>query len=127
MHTLGTMAVLSVALGACANPFGTPGGTIEYPGSGAGPNAVAVYVVNDKDTVASISKRYGVPKLTYVVGQPSDTLAKMRVQKANPAIDVAWLAGSATHRRLTSPPAGSSRSGWAAHHARCPGQCNHPD
>ncbi|MCA0304016.1 MAG: M23 family metallopeptidase [Proteobacteria bacterium] len=66
MHTLGTMAVLSVALGACANPFGTPGGTIEYPGSGAGPNAVAVYVVNDKDTVASVSKRYGVAEQTII-------------------------------------------------------------
>ncbi len=66
MRTLGTMAVLSVALGACANPFGTPGGTIEYPGSGAGPNAVAVYVVNDKDTVASISRRYGVPEQTII-------------------------------------------------------------
>jgi murein DD-endopeptidase MepM/ murein hydrolase activator NlpD len=60
------MAVLSVALGACANPFGTPGGTMEYPGSGAGPGAVAVYVVNDKDTVASISKRYGVPEQTII-------------------------------------------------------------
>ena len=66
MHTLGTMAVLSVALGACANPFGTPGGTIEYPGSGAGPNAVAVYVVNEKDTVASISRRYGVSEQTII-------------------------------------------------------------
>ena len=66
MHTLGTMAVLSVALGACANPFGTPGGTIEYPGSGAGPNAVAVYVVNEKDTVASVSRRYGVSEQTII-------------------------------------------------------------
>jgi murein DD-endopeptidase MepM/ murein hydrolase activator NlpD len=60
------MAVLSVALGACANPFGTPGGTIEYPGSGAGPNAVAVYVVNEKDTVASVSRRYGVSEQTII-------------------------------------------------------------
>ncbi len=60
MRTLGTMAALSVALGACSNPFGTPGGTIEYPGSGAGPGAVPVYVVNEKDTVASVSQRYGV-------------------------------------------------------------------
>ena len=65
-HTLGTMAVLSVALGACANPFGPPGGTMEYPGSGAGPGAAATYVVNEKDTVESISQRYGVPVQTII-------------------------------------------------------------
>ena len=66
MRTLGTTAVLSVALGACANVFGPKGGTMEYPGSGAGPNAVAVYVVNEKDTVDSISQRYGVPSQTII-------------------------------------------------------------
>jgi murein DD-endopeptidase MepM/ murein hydrolase activator NlpD len=66
MCTLGITAALSVALGACANPFGTRGGTIEYPGSGAGSQAVAVYVVNDKDTVESISQRYGVPSQTII-------------------------------------------------------------
>lgn len=60
MHTLGTMAVLSVALGACNTVMGAREGTMEYPGSGAGPNAVPVYVVKDKDTVESISRRYGV-------------------------------------------------------------------
>jgi murein DD-endopeptidase MepM/ murein hydrolase activator NlpD len=35
-------------------------GTMEYPGSGAGPNAVPVYVVKNKDTVDSIAERYGV-------------------------------------------------------------------
>jgi murein DD-endopeptidase MepM/ murein hydrolase activator NlpD len=66
MRTLGTTAVLSVALGACSNVFGPKGGTMEYPGSGAGPNAVAVYVVNEKDTVDSISQRYGVPSQTII-------------------------------------------------------------
>jgi len=66
MRTLGTTAALSVALGACANVFGPKGGTMEYPGSGAGPNAVAVYVVNEKDTVDSISQRYGVPSQTII-------------------------------------------------------------
>ena len=64
MRTLGITAALSVALGACSNVFGPKGGTMEYPGSGAGPQAVAVYVVNDKDTVESISQRYGVPVKT---------------------------------------------------------------
>lgn len=66
MRTLGTTAALSVALGACSNVFGPRGGTMEYPGSGAGPNAVAVYVVNEKDTVDSISQRYGVSSQTII-------------------------------------------------------------
>jgi murein DD-endopeptidase MepM/ murein hydrolase activator NlpD len=66
MRTLGITAALSVALGACSNVFGPRGGTMEYPGSGAGPNAVAVYVVNEKDTVDSISQRYGVPSQTII-------------------------------------------------------------
>ena len=66
LRTLGTTAALSVALGACSNVFGPKGGTMEYPGSGAGPNAVAVYVVNEKDTVDSISQRYGVPSQTII-------------------------------------------------------------
>ena len=39
MHTLGTMAVLSVALGACNTVMGAREGTMEYPGSAAGRNA----------------------------------------------------------------------------------------
>src|SRR5215204_6451349 len=66
MRTLGTTAALSVALGACSEVFGPKGGTTEYPGSGAGPQAVAVYVVNDKDTVEGVSQRFGVPVQTIV-------------------------------------------------------------
>ncbi len=66
MHTLGTMAVLSVALGACNTVMGAREGTMEYPGSAAGPNAVPVYVVKDKDTVEGLSRRYGVPTQTII-------------------------------------------------------------
>ena len=66
MHTLGTMAVLSVALGACNTVMGAREGTMEYPGSAAGPNAVPVYVVRDKDTVDGLSRRYGVPSQTII-------------------------------------------------------------
>src|SRR5262245_10195757 len=65
-RTLGTTAALSVALGACSTLYGARQGTIEYPGSGAGPGATAVYVVKDKDTVDSLSQRYGVPVQTIV-------------------------------------------------------------
>src|SRR5262245_10877228 len=66
MRTLGTTAALTVALGACSNPFGPRPGTTEYPGSGAGPGAAAVYVVNEKDTVDSVSQRFGVPSQTII-------------------------------------------------------------
>ncbi len=66
MHALGTMAVLSVALGACNTVMGAREGTMEYPGSAAGPNAVPVYVVKDKDTVDGLSRRYGVPSQTII-------------------------------------------------------------
>jgi murein DD-endopeptidase MepM/ murein hydrolase activator NlpD len=60
------MAAVSVALGACSNFMGARDGTMEYPGSAAGPNAVAVYVVKDKDTVESLSQRYGVASQTII-------------------------------------------------------------
>ncbi|MDI1285099.1 MAG: M23 family metallopeptidase [Reyranella sp.] len=66
LRTLGTMAVLSVVLGACNTVMGAREGTMEYPGSGAGPNAVPVYVVKDKDTVEALSFKYAVPIQTIV-------------------------------------------------------------
>src|SRR5258708_2577105 len=65
-RTLGITAVLSVALGACSTIYGAREGTIEYPGSGAGPGAAAVYVVKDKDTVEGVSQRYGVSAQTVI-------------------------------------------------------------
>src|SRR5260370_15216180 len=63
-RTLGMTAALAVALGACSNLYGARDGTIEYPGHGAGHAAAAVYGVKEKDTVESVSKRYGVPGQT---------------------------------------------------------------
>ncbi|MBR2819773.1 MAG: M23 family metallopeptidase [Reyranella sp.] len=65
-RTLGTMAVLSVVLGACNTVMGAREGTMEYPGSAAGPNATPVYVVKDKDTVEGLSRRYGVSTQTII-------------------------------------------------------------
>jgi putative spermidine/putrescine transport system substrate-binding protein len=47
----------------------------------------------------AFTKRHGI-KITYVPGQPANTLAKMRAQRANPSIDVAWLAGAAIWQSL---------------------------
>src|SRR5262249_60342113 len=72
-RTLGTTAVLSVALGACAKFYPARGGPIEYPGSGAAPGTPAIYVVKDKDTVDSVAQRYGV--------QPQAIIARNNLQK----------------------------------------------
>jgi murein DD-endopeptidase MepM/ murein hydrolase activator NlpD len=40
--------------------YGAREGTMEYPGSAAGPNAVPTYVVKNKDTIDGIANRYGV-------------------------------------------------------------------
>jgi murein DD-endopeptidase MepM/ murein hydrolase activator NlpD len=51
-------------LGSCTSMdnllYGGREGTMEYPGSGAGPNAVPTYVVKNKDTVDGVAQRYGV-------------------------------------------------------------------
>src|SRR5213080_2074544 len=48
-------------LGACSTVlYGAREGTMEYPGSGAGPDAVPTYVVKNKDTLDGIASRYGV-------------------------------------------------------------------
>jgi murein DD-endopeptidase MepM/ murein hydrolase activator NlpD len=46
--------------------YGAREGTMEYPGSAAGPNAVPTYVVKQKDTVDSIANRYGVSRQSIV-------------------------------------------------------------
>jgi murein DD-endopeptidase MepM/ murein hydrolase activator NlpD len=46
--------------------YGAREGTMEYPGSGAGPNAVPTYVVKQKDTVDGIASRYGVTRQSIV-------------------------------------------------------------
>lgn len=66
-RTLLVAVALSAALGACQNMlYGAREGTIEYPGSGAGPNAVPVYVTKDRDTVDAIAQRFGVSTQTIV-------------------------------------------------------------
>jgi lipoprotein NlpD len=66
MRTLVITAALAAALGACSTMFGARQGTIEYPGSAAGPSAVPVYVTTDKDTVDSLAERYGVSSQTII-------------------------------------------------------------
>jgi murein DD-endopeptidase MepM/ murein hydrolase activator NlpD len=44
--------------------YGAREGTMEYPGSGAGPDAAPTYVVKNKDTLDGIASRYGVSSQT---------------------------------------------------------------
>ena len=57
------MATLTAVLGCTSMDnvlYGAREGTMEYPGSAAGPDAVPTYVVKNKDTVDGIASRYGV-------------------------------------------------------------------
>lgn len=69
-RTLVITAAVSAVLGACTPVdrvfYGAREGTMEYPGSGAGPNAVPVYVAKDKDTVDSLAERFGVSSQTII-------------------------------------------------------------
>ena len=69
-RTLGIAVVLSAALGACSSVenvmYGAREGTIEYPGSGAGANAVPSYVAKNKDTVDGVAQRFGVSPQTII-------------------------------------------------------------
>src|SRR5258708_39095247 len=89
-------------LGACTSMdnvlYGAREGTMEYPGSGAGPNAVPTHVVKNKDTADGIAYRYRVSTQSIVdrnrlqpphplrAGQP---LALPRAKAAAPVTDPA--------------------------------------
>src|ERR1700743_128014 len=63
-RSLTITVTLTAALGACTSMdntlYGAREGTMEYPGSAAGPDAVPTYVVKDRDTLDGIARRYGV-------------------------------------------------------------------
>lgn len=70
MRSLTITATLSAALCACSPVdnvlYGAREGTMEYPGSAAGPDAAATYVVKNRDTVDGIANRYGVSRQAIV-------------------------------------------------------------
>lgn len=117
MRTLLLAASLSVALGACTsfdNTFyGGREGTIEYPGSGAGPNAVPVYIAKDKDTVESVSQRFGVPTQTIIdrnklqqpyTLKPGQTLELPGARQVAAATPAAGPPGGPVRREGLAPP-----------------------
>lgn len=65
LRVLAVAAGLAAALGGCTvydnMVYGNRPGTIERPGSAAGPNEPAIYVVARGDTVDGIAKRFNIP------------------------------------------------------------------
>lgn len=78
---------------------------MEYPGSGAGPQAVAVYVVNEKDTVEEISRRYGVPVQTIV---DRNRLQKPYTLKAGQYLELPGARFVADNTGGSTPASGST-------------------
>ena len=108
------MAVLSIALGACSTCSAGREGTMEYPGSGASSGATAVYVVRTRDTIESISARYGVPVQTIAERnklQPPCTLKPGQSLACRGARFVPRFDGRAGRRRPpTMPRIGEARN-----------------
>jgi len=140
-RSLAITATLSAALGACTTAdnvmYGAREGTMEYPGSAAGPNAVPTYVVKNKDTVDGIASRYGVSRQSIVernnlqapyVLRPGQTLQVPGARYVPPAgpVDTAGTAPTAAEapsggpgpvkREALPPPPGTleSKAAYAA-------------
>jgi murein DD-endopeptidase MepM/ murein hydrolase activator NlpD len=124
MRTLLTAAALSSALGACQQIdsffYGDREGTVEYPGSGAGPDAVTTYITKDKDTVDGIAQRFGVSTQSIVdqnrLAPPYSLRAGTRIEikgakpEALPADESAPKANEVTVTRQGLPPPGQGES-----------------
>jgi len=116
--TLIAIAALT-GLGACTSMdnvfYGAREGTMEYPGSGAGPNSVPTYVVKNKDTVDSIASRYGVTSQSIIdrnklaapyALRPGQTIAVPGARYVAPTeTDVAAAAAT----QAAAPPGGPVR------------------
>jgi murein DD-endopeptidase MepM/ murein hydrolase activator NlpD len=127
-HTLAITAVLSAALGACTSVdnvlYGAREGTVEYPGSASGSRAEASYVVMNKDTVDSVSQRFGVGRQTIIDSnrlqppsalQPGQTISipGARVMTSSgPSVETAAASSSPTgpvkSEKLAPPPQGEA-------------------
>jgi murein DD-endopeptidase MepM/ murein hydrolase activator NlpD len=100
-------------LGACSSMdnvfYGAREGTMEYPGSGAGPNAVPTYIVKNKDTVDGIAYRYGVSTQSIVDRnrlQPPYSLRAGQTLAVPGAKVVAPETDTATATQPSGPPGG---------------------
>jgi len=60
------VALALISLAACDTTYSGREGVIEYPGSGASPNAVATYVTKEGDTLDGVAARFGVSRDTII-------------------------------------------------------------
>lgn len=60
------VALALLMMAACDTTYSGREGTIEYPGSGASPNTVAIYVTREGDTLDGVAARFGVPRDTII-------------------------------------------------------------
>src|SRR5215510_822820 len=60
------VALALMTMAACDMTYSGREGTIEYPGSGASPNAIATYVTKEGDTLDGVAARFGVPRDTII-------------------------------------------------------------
>jgi murein DD-endopeptidase MepM/ murein hydrolase activator NlpD len=60
------VALALITMAACDTTYSGREGVIEYPGSGASPNAVATYVTKEGDTLDGVAGRFGVSRDTII-------------------------------------------------------------
>jgi murein DD-endopeptidase MepM/ murein hydrolase activator NlpD len=110
---LAITAALSAALGACTSMenvfYGAREGTMEYPGSGAGPNAVPTYVAKYNDTVDGIAQRYGVTTQTIVDANRLQPPYPLRAGQTLAVPGAKFVAPAPPTEPATAAPAGPVR------------------
>jgi murein DD-endopeptidase MepM/ murein hydrolase activator NlpD len=95
---------LTISMAACDTTYSGREGTIEYPGSGASPNAVAVYVTKQGDTLDGVAGRFGVPRDTIIERNGLKSPYKLR-PGTNLALPNARVLDTAVLRPAPPPPA----------------------
>ncbi|MBV9835274.1 MAG: M23 family metallopeptidase [Alphaproteobacteria bacterium] len=105
------VALALISMAACDTTYSGREGTIEYPGSGASPNAVATYVVKEGDTLDGIAARFGVSRDT--IAERNGLKSPYRLRPGtNLAVPNARVVDT-TQARGVPPPAASPPSGPA--------------
>ncbi|MGE0421240.1 MAG: peptidoglycan DD-metalloendopeptidase family protein [Reyranellaceae bacterium] len=97
------VALALAMVAACDSTYSGREGTIEYPGSGASPNAVAVYVTRQGDTLDAIASRFAVPRETIIERNGLKSPYKLR-PGTNLALPNARVVAMAAPRPGAPPP-----------------------
>lgn len=104
------VALALITMAACDTTYSGREGVIEYPGSGASPNAVATYVTKEGDTLDGIAARFGVSRDTIIERNGLTSPYKLR-PGTNLAMPNARVVDTTAARNAPSaspPPSGSA-------------------